>query len=177
MNRHLELLEASRDGFLKRAASGSAEGLAPFQELVLRSPDFLMVLAVDFLSHMESPMPLALLSAGGARGSATSGGGDGDDGGSNSSHEAGGDPSVSGSGMSGLGQGQGEGAAQVAAEMSPAVQQGMDLLSKVLRLFPGIVPAYIELARCFAGQSMAEEANRVLYQCLSLQVSERPASE
>ena len=50
----------------------------------------------------------------------------------------------------------------------------MDLLARVLRLCPGMVCAYIELARCHIAQGMYEEASRTLHQCLSLEVSEAP---
>ena len=55
-------------------------------------------------------------------------------------------------------------------EVSPSVQSGMDLLNKVLRLCPGMVCAYIELARCYVAQGMYEEGGRTLLQCLALEV-------
>ena len=55
-------------------------------------------------------------------------------------------------------------------EVSPSVQSGMDLLNKVLRLCPGMVCAYIELARCYIAQGMYDEGSRTLLQCLSLEV-------
>lgn len=54
--------------------------------------------------------------------------------------------------------------------MSPYVQCGTDLLIKVLKLCPGMVCAYIELARCYTAQGMYEEGSRTLHQCLSLEV-------
>jgi tetratricopeptide repeat protein 21B len=50
-----------------------------------------------------------------------------------------------------------------------AVEAGVDLLTNVLKLCPGIVCAYIELARCHMAQGQHEEASRVLHQCLALQ--------
>jgi hypothetical protein len=55
-------------------------------------------------------------------------------------------------------------------EVSPSVQSGMDLLNKVLRLCPGMVCAYIELARCYVAQGMYDEGSRTLLQCLALEV-------
>lgn len=55
-------------------------------------------------------------------------------------------------------------------EVSPYVQCGTDLLIKVLKLCPGMVCAYIELARCYTAQGMYEEGSRTLHQCLSLEV-------
>lgn len=55
-------------------------------------------------------------------------------------------------------------------EVSVPVQYGMDLLNKVLRLCPGMVCAYIELARCYTAQGMYDEGSRTLHQCLTLEV-------
>jgi hypothetical protein len=40
---------------------------------------------------------------------------------------------------------------------------------QVLRQCPGMISAYVELARCYAALGMFDEAGRVLQQCLSLQ--------
>lgn len=54
-------------------------------------------------------------------------------------------------------------------ETSAAVQSGIDLLNKVLRLCPGMMCAYIELARYSMAQGLYEEASRTLHQCLALE--------
>ena len=51
-------------------------------------------------------------------------------------------------------------------EVTLAVETGMELLSRVLKLCPGIVPAYVELSRVHVGLGQFEEASRVLQQCL-----------
>lgn len=56
-------------------------------------------------------------------------------------------------------------------EISDAVQSGIALLTRVLNVCPGMTPAYVELARCNATLGLFEEASRGLQQCLSLQPS------
>lgn len=41
--------------------AASSESVTPFHDLVLLSPDFLMVLAIAFLRHMDAPTFSALL--------------------------------------------------------------------------------------------------------------------
>ena len=52
--------------------------------------------------------------------------------------------------------------------MSLSIYQSPDAL-QVLRYCPGMISAYVELARCYLGLGMFEEAARTLQQCLGLQ--------
>jgi hypothetical protein len=57
LKKHLGCLEDCKDLFLKKAST--SDPLTPFHDLVALSPDFLMVLAVEFLRQMEAPMPVS----------------------------------------------------------------------------------------------------------------------
>ena len=47
--------------------------------------------------------------------------------------------------------------------------------AQVLRVCPGMICTYVELARCYSGLGMFDEAARVLHQCVSLQPQCSPA--
>lgn len=47
-------------------------------------------------------------------------------------------------------------------------------LTQVLRQCPGLTCAYVELARCYAGLGMFDEAARALQQCITLQPNNSP---
>ena len=141
---------------------------APFYDLVLLSPDFMTLLAVEFLRHMEPPMPISVLSSSTAGMSADGEDEDGN-GYGNSSNPVGGLAALSGGGFGGSSSGEGHSGLGSNTEAGRAVEAGVDLLTNVLKLCPGIMCAYIELARCHMAQGMYEEASRVLHQCLALQ--------
>ena len=44
----------------------------------------------------------------------------------------------------------------------------------MLRQCPGLTCAYVELARCYAGLGMFDEAARALQQCIALQPNNSP---
>ena len=125
------------------------------------------LLAVEFLRHMEPPMPISVLSSSTAGMSAD--GEDEDSNGYGSSNPVGGLAALSGGVFGGSSSGEGHSGMGSNTEAGRAVEAGVDLLTNVLKLCPGIMCAYIELARCHMAQGMYEEASRVLHQCLALQ--------
>jgi len=176
-------------------SAGGSSYMNAFQNLLTASPDFLMILASDFLEHMDSaasavilPSTNSLLNstttattsnnyAGGGLGagstymdtSTLAGGLTAGAGGglTMATGLLGDDPASSSS--SGMGGDSGGGDMMLAADSSQAVQAGMELLGRVLRTCPGFIPAYVELSRCNLGLGQHDEASRVLQQCLALQ--------
>jgi tetratricopeptide (TPR) repeat protein len=78
-------------------------------------------------------------------------------------------PAKSYGGGSRGGGGGGAVSSVAAAEISPAIQAALDLLNKSLRRYPGLVSAYVEIARCYSALGMYGDATRSLTQCLQLQ--------
>lgn len=145
---HMDKLLLCRKLFTEASAAELRPGSEPLEEYIATDPDFTMVLAEEFLVHMDTPVPLLFTSPrDGAK--ARFLGGEGRD-------EAPG----------GLG-----GVVKVGAspDVPPAVQLGIDLLQKLCKRLPGLIPVYIELARCFSAQSKFDDACKCLRQCLSLQ--------
>ena len=54
-------------------------------------------------------------------------------------------------------------------EIPPAVQSGMDLLKRLQKMVPGMIPAYVEMSRFLVSVGLQEEACRNLRRCLNLQ--------
>lgn len=54
-----------------------SDTITPFRDFIIQSPDFLMVLAVEFLKQLEAPLPVSVLSAGKQDASSHVGGGTG----------------------------------------------------------------------------------------------------
>ena len=50
--------------FLSSLQAAKSDATTAFKDFTLLSPDFLMVLAIEFLRLMESPLPISLLSSG-----------------------------------------------------------------------------------------------------------------
>jgi len=152
--------------------SGSAPDSVPgsymnaFQNFLTASPDFLMILAGDFLEHMDSaastillPSTNSLLNSSSTATTANNYAGGGLGAGStymDTSTLAGGLTAGGGgltmatgllaedatsSASSGEPGGDGGGDLMLAADSSQAVQAGMELLSRVLRTCPGFIPA------------------------------------
>ena len=126
----------------------------------------MMALALEFLRHAEPPLPVSVTHA-----PATNRPDDGGD-----------DPAEDGQGTAGAarnpnslttfgGSGSGGPGLFLVSETSTAVRDGLDLLANVLKLCPGMLCAYVEVARCYQGQGNYEEASRVLSQALAMQVS------
>ncbi|KAJ1438327.1 hypothetical protein B484DRAFT_392369, partial [Ochromonadaceae sp. CCMP2298] len=193
---HLQALTHTRDLFLQQRESRGLETnnirrvkthLHTFQSLLCGSPDFTMLLATDFFLHMEAtssisnyiPSTSSLLNTGGlgkSMGEAAApaptyqvGGG------ATLGTLAGGTLEVGGGGGNGgLNPGSPARGAAVdtltaGLEISRAVQLGLDLLMMVQRACPGMISAYVELARCYSSLGMFDEASRSLHQCLTLQ--------
>jgi hypothetical protein len=156
-----------------------------FQNLLGANPDFAMLLATDFFTHMEATTSISshipstnslLQSAGGFKGQmnllqqdvatvAVNGGGMG----MTLVGDVGLDGAGPGSPMKGGGPSGGGDNLTAGVEISRAVQIGLDLLQSVMRLCPGMISVYVELARCYSALGMFEEASRTLQQCLTLQ--------
>ena len=138
---HLEALDACREKFFSRAAI-FPPFLFPFRDLVMLAPDFMMRLAADYLNYLDSPGPPPLFSR--LSQSSNSGGGDGGGAGSNDD--------ASDENNSNSNSNSSSSSSSSSSDASPAVKVGMELVSKVLRLAPGMTCAYIEQARAFTAQ-------------------------
>jgi tetratricopeptide repeat protein 21B len=151
--KHLNLLNQCQDVFDNKRLRSQCTPIwsSPdelLEDYVTSSADFFMCLAVEYLTHIESAISVNIFSS--VRGSG-GGGANGDEDTVDSNPMLSASSSASG------------------AEISPPVQQGIDLLRKVITLCPGFICTYIELARAYSTLGMHEEAVRVLHQCLSMQ--------
>lgn len=156
MSLHLEKLSECRQRFEIQCSKENISLLKPLSEYVLCDPDFTIVLAAEFLVHMESPVPL-LFSAPATRDSAKA------------KYLGGGRPlsALTNKGdMSSLG---GVVKLGISPEVSSAVLAGVGILQQLLKRFPGLIVIYIELARILSAQSKFDDACKCLRQCLALQ--------
>ena len=60
-------------------------------------------------------------------------------------------------------------------DIPPAIQSGMDLFTRILKVMPGCVSAYVHMARCLSCTANFEAAARALRKCLQLQPHCAPA--
>ena len=198
---HLRCLTLCRQKFFEKvnyapdhlalSAVGSVVSarFCPFNYLIALNSDFMMRLAVDYLTYTDSgSITLNLFGqAAGQLGAAEAAAQHG-------AEEEGQVESVTqitgmtGAGMTMIGgatlasptrltkagKGSRSSSAQSAApqqqvlEMPRAVLVGLDLLNRTLKQCPGMACCYVELARTYMHHSMYEEAVRTLHQCLSL---------
>jgi tetratricopeptide repeat protein 21B len=142
MRAHLEKLDEAQKVFFQQASETQRSRFQPpLQELVIMNPDFLLQLGVAYMTHLESPLP-ASLSGGGSAGAPSS-------------------PSKNGS-AGGLGVTSG------LSKPAPAVESGMHVLQRVMKLMPGMTAVYIEMSRVQLAMNKHEEAYRLLRQCLQI---------
>jgi tetratricopeptide (TPR) repeat protein len=60
-------------------------------------------------------------------------------------------------------------------DVPPAVQSGLDLLKRILKIVPGCISAYVHIARCLSCTQNFDQASRALRKCLQLQPHCSPA--
>eukprot|EP01038_Epipyxis_sp_PR26KG_P004303 gene4303-6099_t len=70
---------------------------------------------------------------------------------------------------SNINQGSSSSSNNSSSDITPAMQSGMDLINSVLRICPGMISPYVELARCYSSIGLYDEASRCLHKCLSMQ--------
>lgn len=178
--KHLTLLDNCRERKVQQSKQAPliANGcVIPFQELQVLSPDYLMMLAMEYLEHLESAAPATLgtgSSVGGkssfsafSSSAPTSSSSSSSSTSSSSSSSAAG-PSATSGGSGGALDSAMSADATSTGDVSVAVQSGIDLLTKVIRLYPGTSCAYVELSRCYMSLKRADEAIRTLHQCMNL---------
>ena len=158
---YVEALDNCRNQFLKQSADSGGIGadyyLQAFATLVRKSPDFSMVLAIDYLTFMEATNTslYSLSSTSSASGGALQD--------QLNSQQPGADMLVEPAQQAPPGSETGT------EEISDAVAVGLKLLDRVIQECPGMTPAYVEQARCKASLGQFEDASRRLHQCLELQ--------
>jgi hypothetical protein len=116
-----------------------------FQNLVTANPDFMMLLAIDFLSHMDSainttfvPTTSSLLNSSNVVSDLVEN--------ANNNIGIGNTLDNTASAANSLiSSDQKEGSSAISVDISPPVQSGIDLLNRVLRICPGIIPGYVGL--------------------------------
>lgn len=145
MKLHLTLIDECRHQVTSVPTNYiQGSSLISFPELRNISPDFLMLLAVEYLHHMENTVPVSYSGLG------------------NKSILS----SLSGGGSSIASCGTGN---ENVAEISVAMQSGMDLLNRIIRKCPGMVTVYIETSRCYLALGKNEEALRCLHEAITYQ--------
>lgn len=170
---HLEALNNCLDAFSPKHNRGGSTASAhvkpymnSFHSIRATNPDFTMILASDYLAHSDPSSSLYISSSSGGVG-----GGD-------SASSLQGQLAIAGAADEGResrgigGGGSSSSGSEAAAnniEISPAVQSGLDLLNRVIRICPGTICAYVEVARAYCSMGMFEEASRALNQCLAMQ--------
>jgi tetratricopeptide repeat protein 21B len=159
MSEHLDKLIECRRVFLSQNSDLSITiAKEPLLEYVTLNPDFTLVLAAEFLMHMETPVPLIFAP------SAT-------DSSKPRFLSSGRSPStISNKSDSFLGGNKG-GVVKVGTspDVPQAVLLAIELLQGLLKRFPGQVSVYVELSRCLAAQEKFDDACKSLRQCLALQ--------
>lgn len=140
MRAHLEKLDEAQKVFFQHVSETQRSRFQPpLQELVITNPDFLLQLGVAYMTHLESPLPASL--SGGSTGAPSS-------------------PTKSGN--------NGLTAASSLSKPAPAVESGMHVLQRVMKLMPGMTAVYIEMSRVQLAMNKHEEAYRLLRQCLQI---------
>ncbi len=195
LDSHLRCLNQCRETFMEKvtftqahlvldeARGTTSARFSPFNYLIAMNSDFLMRMAVDYLSYTDSgSITLNLFGKPQGKAEAVA---DEEDGQMESITQITG---MTGTGMTMMGgttlasptrltkagkgsratKNQQQDTQQQVLEMPRAVLVGLDLLNKVLIQCPGMSCCYIELARTYMHHSMYEEAIRTLHQCLSL---------
>ena len=70
-------------------------------------------------------------------------------------------------------QSGGLGASSGLSKLAPAVESGLHMLQRVMKLMPGMTALYIEMSRVQLAMNKQEEAYRLLRQCLQMHPNSR----
>ena len=135
--KHVQHIDLCRDTLVqttKNQALLTKACINPFNELTIMNPDFLMLIALEYLEHIDDSTPLLTLSSKQSN---------------VESYESNNDSDKN--------------------EITPIVKQGISMLEKLVRIYPGIACTYIELSRSYLSIKKDSDALRMLHQIMSLQ--------
>ena len=116
-DKHVQYIDLCRDTIvqtIKNQALLTKGCINPFNELTIMNPDFLMLIALEYLEHIDDSTPLLILS--------------------NKHNNVESYDSSNDSDKN---------------EITPIVKQGISMLEKLIRIYPGIACTYIELSRSY----------------------------